>query len=111
MLALDTLAVVAESSSAEEGGVKLVVVGVLLLAGPLFYWLTWRRYRNAGERHDHRRETRSDVRDVRAPTSTCDGSSVGRTARCRARTTGRRPTARGHQEAASRGREDPTPTS
>ncbi|MFF3065540.1 hypothetical protein ACFVQ3_13355 [Oerskovia sp. NPDC057915] len=64
-LALDTLAVVAESSSAEEGGVKLVVVGLLLLAGPAFYWLTWRRYRNAGERHDHRRETRSDVRDVR----------------------------------------------
>ncbi|MFE4464767.1 hypothetical protein ACFRCR_06550 [Oerskovia sp. NPDC056781] len=64
-LALDTLTVVAESSSGEEGFVKLVAVVALLLAGPLFYWLTWRRYRNAGERHDHRRETRSDVRDVR----------------------------------------------
>ncbi|KRC42925.1 hypothetical protein ASE27_00395 [Oerskovia sp. Root918] len=65
LLALDALTVAAESSSGEEGALRLVVVGLLLLAGPLFYWLTWRRYRNAGERHDHRRDTRSEVRAVR----------------------------------------------
>ncbi len=64
-LALDALTVVAESSSGEEGALKLVVVALLLLAGPLFYWVTWRRYRNAGERHDHRRDTRSEVHGVR----------------------------------------------
>ena len=65
VLTLGLASMVAESSSSEEGFVKLVVVGLLLLAGPLFYGLTWRRYRNAGERHDHRRDTRSDTVGVR----------------------------------------------
>ncbi|MHA7135139.1 hypothetical protein [Oerskovia turbata] len=64
-LALDALTVVAESSTAEEQGVKLVIVVVLLLAGPLFYWFTWARYRNTGKRHDHRRDTKSVTLDER----------------------------------------------
>ena len=59
VLALEALTVVADSSSGEEGAVKAVVVIALLLAGPLFYGLTWGRYRNTGKRHDHRRDTRS----------------------------------------------------
>ena len=38
-----------------EGGFYLGLI--LLLAGPIFYAVTYARYRNRGERHYHERET------------------------------------------------------
>jgi hypothetical protein len=42
---------------AEESSDVSYVGAVLFLAGPLFFGITYARYRNRGERHHHERET------------------------------------------------------
>ena len=43
------------ADNAGEGGGYIGLI--LLLAGPIFYAVTYARYRNRGERHYHERET------------------------------------------------------
>jgi len=53
------------AASDDESG--LLAVGVILfLAGPIFYSVTYARYRNKGERHYHERETPTEMSNLRA---------------------------------------------
>lgn len=47
---------IAASNSSDESGV-FVIGAAVFLAGPIFYAITYRRYRNQGERHYHEKET------------------------------------------------------
>jgi len=51
-------------SSSDEGG-DIVAIGLLVfLAGPVFYTITYARYRNQGTRHFHEKETPVQMNDL-----------------------------------------------
>lgn len=57
----DALVILAETSS-ESDGDALIYFGLsLFLLGPIYYWFMYSRYRNAGARHKHEKETQAEV--------------------------------------------------
>jgi hypothetical protein len=53
-------------ASSDEAGGAFFIGAALFLAGPLFFGITYARYRNRGERHYHERETPVQVNNLQA---------------------------------------------
>jgi hypothetical protein len=49
----------------EDGSTAFYVGAALFLAGPIFFGITYARYRNRGERHYHERETPVKMENLR----------------------------------------------
>ena len=58
------IAVLLISSNLEEG--KGVIFYLLLLIGPIFYWMKTSKYRNASARHTYEMETKNEITNVKS---------------------------------------------
>lgn len=63
-----TVAVQAASSDSDGGGLRNFAF-LFLLAGFVFYGLTYMRYRNVTKRHHHESETAAETRNIQADDS------------------------------------------
>ena len=52
------------AASGDDGDGRSIGL-VFLLAGPLFYWIQYRRYRNSDKRHHHESETEASTHDMK----------------------------------------------
>jgi hypothetical protein len=66
MLEITTEVLVAAAQvMASEGDDDARSIGlVFLLAGPIFYWVIYMRYRNSDKRHHHELETEAKIHDL-----------------------------------------------